>query len=223
MAKDNFSRILVKTSGQTKRLCSLHLNLPKKDLYIEFKTFSGKPFQISQSGIGGINYRTGSFTVKNKTSEIGGVSHVHYLIETNEVLFTLRTKNARSEHLPKVKLTDKKIVRFFSLIPHWDSFPNFIKQKGHLDFTFEPGRLFGNKPLYIDFWFGKNLDEVEQGLIQGKLKTKYMSETGRICEIVGGATENFNIIIAFYQPRKAKPLPHTRLLLPTTVNPTLRA
>lgn len=214
MDSDKFTRILIRSDGLLLRLCSLHLHLGKKQLYLQFKTKAGKPFTISQQGIGKIDYREGSIVVQKTSKIITGVSRVHYIIESNEVLLTHQKRGTPKEHTPKVKLRDKRIVRFCTLIPNLQDLPVHSKQVGKLDFIFEKTKLFSNKPIYVDFWFGKNLGDEEQSKLQTALRSKYISDTGRICEVLGGYTQNFNIIIAFYQPINASHLQTTRLMIP---------
>lgn len=220
MDKGKFTRILVKSEGLLLRLCSLHLHLGKKQLYLQFKSKAGKPFTISQQGIGKIDYREGSIVVQKTSPIISGISRVHYVIESNEVLLTHQKRGVQKEHTPKVKLQDKKIVRFCTFIPNLQDLPAHNKQVSKLDFIFEKTKLFSNKPIYVDFWFGKNLGEEEQQKLQMTLRSKYMSDTGRICEVLGGYTQNFDIIIAFYQPINAPRLQTTRIMIPSPTDTT---
>lgn len=214
MDKDNFTRILIKSEGTLLRLCSLHLDLGRKQLYLQFKSKLDKPFTISQQGIGKIDYRKGSVILKKASNTISSISRVHYIIESNEVLLTHQKKEAQKEHTPKVKLQDKKLVRFCTFIPKIQDLPLHRKKVGKLDFIFEKTKLFSNKPIYVDFWFGKDLGKEEQQNLQMALHSKYTSDTGRICAVLGGYTQNFNIIIAFYQPINAPHLPTTRIMIP---------
>lgn len=214
MAKDEFTRILLKTDEGLKRLCSIHLNLTSKYILVDFKPVSGKPFNLISQGEGKMDYRKGTTVVKTKQKQMNGVSHVHYLINSNEVLLTFRDKGGKANHTSKIHLEDKKLVRFLRLIPNLNHFPLYTKQLGKLDFIFEDIKLFGKKQIFIDFWFGKDFSEADQALLQGKLERKYMSETGRICKVLGGSTLNFNVMLAFYQPKDAIDLEVTRVMLP---------
>lgn len=214
MARDEFTRILLKTDSGLKRICSIHLNLTRKYILVEFKTIAGKPFDLIAQGEGKMDYKKGTTVSKTKGKQMNGVSHVHYLIDSNEALLTFRDKGGKAQHTSKIHLEDKKLVRFLRLIPDLNHFPFYTKKLGQLDFIFEDIKLFGKKQIFIDFWFGKDFSGTDQALLQGKLEKKYMYETGRICKVLGGSTLNFNVIIALYQPKDATDLEVTRIMLP---------
>lgn len=217
--KDNrYSRILFQRGNELLRLCSLHLNLAKDDLYVEFKPKHGHYYQLNSEGSGGVDYRKGSFVQSTEKPSMTGVSHIHYVIPENKALMTYRTSGL-VEHTAEAVLPKKKVLRLARIVPHLDDFPIHSKKVGELDLVFSDTRLFQPdvRPVYIDLWISGALGDTDQANFQGVLRQKYVKETGRLSEVIGGrsgANGQYSVMVAAYQPRSAKQLGFTRIILP---------
>ncbi len=208
-------RVILNSEDIQKRLCSLHLNIVKKELLIDFK----KPLTVVSQGL--FNKKTGNI-IRDKV-EIKQIQHLHYIIPQQKILATYREKGDLASHSnwmffnPRVR--DGKYLQWFlRIIPNYESLLTYEKTLEASDFVLNVPSEALNKQLALDFWLGFSLDSIQRLQIHKKLIDNYQEKEAAYYDSILGDKEELAIFVVMFLPKEAKIIYNTRLLIPNIVS-----